>query len=63
MRFAYIVFLALYSVIFFGLSVFLTVKLWQAKTKKDVAANLVLVIFILGLLAQFIADGIRVIGG
>jgi len=63
MRFAYIVFLALYSAIFFGLSVFLTVKLWQAKTKKDVAANLVLVIFILGLLAQFIADGIRVIGG
>jgi len=63
MRFAYIVFLALYSAIFFGLSVFLTVKLWQSKTKKDVAANLVLVIFILGLLAQFIADGIRVIGG
>jgi hypothetical protein len=63
MRFAYIVFLALYSAIFFGLSVFLTVKLWQAKTKKDVAANLVLVIFILGLLAQFITDGIRVIGG
>jgi len=63
MRFACIVFLALYSAIFFGLSVFLTVKLWQAKTKKDVAANLVLVIFILGLLAQFIADGIRVIGG
>ena len=63
MRFAYIVFLALYSAIFFGTSVFLFVKLWQAKTKKDVAANLVLVIFILGLLAQFIADGIRVIGG
>jgi hypothetical protein len=63
MRFAYIVFLALYSAIFFGTSVFLFVKLWQAKTKKDVAANLVLVIFILGLLAQFVADGIRVIGG
>jgi hypothetical protein len=62
MRFAYIVFLALYSAIFFGTSVYLFIKLWQAKTKKDVASNLLGVIFFLGVLAQFIADGIRVIG-
>lgn len=62
MRFAYVVFLALYCLVIFIASIAQTGNLCKANTKKDVAINLITLLFFLGLLAQLIADGIRVIG-
>lgn len=63
MRFAYIVFLALYTAIFSALTVVQTVQLCKAKTNREIAFNIGYVLFFAGISAQFIADGIRVIGG
>jgi uncharacterized membrane protein len=63
MKFAYIGFLSLYSIIgVIGLSV-TTAQMCKAKNNSAISSSIVQWFFFAGFIAQFIADGIRVIGG
>ena len=63
MKFIYLVFLSLWSAILLTLEVVSVVKLCKENEPKNVVAYSLFVVFLLGLLAQFIAVGVQVIGG
>jgi hypothetical protein len=63
MKFIYLVFLALWSSVLISLEGIFINKLCKDNDTKAIALDVLLVVFLLGLLAQFIASGVQLIGG
>jgi hypothetical protein len=63
MKFIYLVFLALWSAILAAMEIVSVVKLCKDNDTKAIALDVFIVVFLLGLLAQFIASGVQLIGG
>jgi hypothetical protein len=62
-KFLYLVFLSLWSAISLSVGIMQTIKLCKDTETKAVIADSFILVFLLGLLAQFIAVGVQVIGG
>ena len=63
MHFAYLCFLVLWTIVVFVVCVIQTITVCKLNDRNAIATNIATLLFFIGLLAQFIADGIRVIGG
>jgi hypothetical protein len=63
MKFIYLVFLSLWSAILIALEGVFVNKLCKDNDTKAIALDVFIVVFLLGLLAQFIASGVQLIGG
>jgi|WetSurMetagenome_2_1015567.scaffolds.fasta_scaffold793791_2 hypothetical protein len=61
MKFIYLVFLSLWSAILIALEVAQVIKLCKDNETKAIVFDSFLVVFFLGLLAQFIASGVQLI--
>jgi hypothetical protein len=63
MKFLYLVSITLWSAILLAVVIVQTIQLCRDTDRKKIVSDSFILVFLLGLLAQFIAVGVQVIGG